>query len=81
MPKAKEIGETFGDWTCVKVSRYSVVLRCVCGTEKTEHRGTWRNRLHLSRICRRCLIKRANKRMEQWLFTRSDAVRTKQREA
>ena len=77
--KAKEIGETFGDWTCVAVSAYRVTLRCVCGSEKSEHRGTWRNKLHLSRTCRRCLIQRENKRMEQWLFTKTAALRQKQR--
>ena len=67
-----KVGANYGTWTCVKIGKRIVVLRCDCGVEKTEHIGTWRNKTFCSRLCRACLIKRENKRISSW-FTKKNA--------
>ena len=59
-------GERWGAWTVVEETDRLVTVQCVCGVRRTFRASQWATKRSVTTLCRRCLIKRENKRMENW---------------
>lgn len=68
MPTATTEPEVWGRWRVVSEDAKFVTAQCSCGVLRKFIAGTWKRKLHVSALCRACLIKRENNRMSTYIF-------------